>query len=103
MSRNPYFNNNYSNHWHGDEMFESDGRDASVADTWFVWETGNEDCDGWGRKEWIDDMRRGDFFNDLPDAAYAEILKLIAENRGSEQFKSLAKYAHDYIDATLEL
>lgn len=100
MAANPYYNPNPANWWHGDEMFE--GRSSTVVDVWHTWETGAVDDDGWGVSEWIEDIRRSDYFGDMDEATLKELMRFIAKNRLSPELKNLAQYTHDYIDATLE-
>jgi hypothetical protein len=100
MAKNPYYDPNPANWWHGDEMYQ--GKEASVDDAWATWETGQSDCDGWGRQEWIDDMRRSDFLNDMSNEVLSQLMQLIATNRRDKNFSALAKYTASHIECVLE-
>lgn len=101
MTKNPYFNPDPAQHWHGDEMFESLSRDATLQDTWYVWQSHGVDCDFWSKQDWADDIRRSDFFNDMNDECLFELMRMIATHRKGEHIKNLAQHAKDYIEETL--
>lgn len=101
MARNIYHNSNPASWSHGDEMYSE--RTATLEDTWNVWEKGDVDEDGYGVSDWIDDMRRSDYFDDMPDAAVKELMYLIASNRTTTEIKNLVQHTKDYIETTLEI
>ncbi|GEM_PF-6850118 len=77
-------------------------RQADIWDVWHTWETGSLDCDLWGPDDWQDDMLRSDYFDDMPEEAFVELLSLMAKNRGSPQLTNLVKHTTLYITTTLE-
>ena len=100
MAKNPYYDPNPANWWHGDEMFQ--GKSADIEDAWDTWETGVVDCDGWGRQQWIDDIRRSDYLNDMSNEVLEQLMRLIASNRHKPEFKDLTEYTRLHIEIVLE-
>lgn len=101
MTKNIYYSANPALWSHGDEM--SAGREATLNDTWEVWETWTVDQDGYGVSDWIDDIRRSDYLNDLSDEAMKELMRLIAVNRSNPEYQNLVMHTKDYIESTLEI
>jgi hypothetical protein len=100
MAKNPYFNPNPAEWWHGDEMFE--GKEATLEEAWHTWETGYPDSDGWDRSDWREDILHSDFMGDMLDEAFEELMILIASNRRDAKYAKLIKYVEDHINTAIE-